>query len=202
MDPSQFDTALCAFTLTRSRRGLGSALAGLVLGGALGSVALEAVAAKKKKKKPKCKKSQKRCGKFCISKELCCKNKDCGCFATCSKSSGTCGLPPPDQQELLAPLGLGPCQTYRCDPSTNTWSIQSCNSIFGEYCCEGQCKHFSEACCEGLEKPGEPKWTPCPGEGRCCGGGGRCTDSGNQCCEAGLKVSERSCCAASDTRCH
>ena len=47
MHASHFDAFLSAFTLTRSRRGLGSALAGLVLGGTLGSVALEEAAAEK-----------------------------------------------------------------------------------------------------------------------------------------------------------
>jgi hypothetical protein len=182
MDPSQFDTVLCAFTLSRSRRGLSSALAGLVLGGALGSVALEAGEAKKKKKKPDCKKGKKRCGKYCISKDLCCTNKDCPGCGVC-KSDGKCYDAVPIDIPDLCP----PCLSLRCNTATNEWDCMACDARIDEVCCNGSCQPATQICCPA----GEEK---CPqGEFACCDDLDRCIKDGSGCCAPGLEACEHSC---------
>ena len=87
MDESRFDDLARALSVGPSRRSLLVTLGATMLGAVLSARANDVIA---KHKKPKCKSTEKKCGKQCIPKANCCSDRDCVGAATCRKGKCRC----------------------------------------------------------------------------------------------------------------
>lgn len=187
MEADRFDLMTRALAATSHRR---QALLALV-GGSLGLLGLSEADAKRKKKK--CKKNQKKCGKKCVPASGCCADSECTEGRTCQNGQCNC------------PLGTALCPGKGCVAPAQCGGTPNCPSAFPKRCPvttqdpEGLCVVNSDVCCNSAQGGGscdEDAPTCCPISDRYPGG--TCATDEEVCCPSNkggqVCLSEADCC--------